>query len=282
MTDEEYPFRVYEKEDLQKCYKKLQDALRIYKPELNLPRKFVGMACADAFFQYERLATGGQGKKSPIEAWKDPRIRAHVKKQATRINYQRLQDALRLFLPMMCKQFHPFQAGAIYKYFDAKSVFDPYAGWGDRCVAAMAMGIPYTGVDSNPNLVGPYQNMIKFYSATNTVFINDKSENVAIEKLDFDVVLTSPPFWKDKNKKMIETYNGAETNFTKFMETSMIPVMKRCLQKGKWFCLYIPNDMFEDLVKIFGPADLIFVTAFQSSKIHKQTQNKCIYCWKGK
>ena len=284
MSEEDYPFRVYQNDDLLKNFDKFREVLDAYQPSLNLPRKFVGMACPDAFFQYERMATGGQGKKSPIEAWKDKRIRDHVKKQATRINYQRLQDALRLFLPMMCKQFHPFQAGAVYKYFQAKAVFDPYAGWGDRCLAAMAYGVPYTGVDSNPNLVVPFQKMIAFYppvGSAGTTFINSKAEDVDIGKIDFDIVLTSPPFWKGKNRKMIETYKGAELDYTKFMEESLIPVMKRCLQKAHWVCLYIPSDMYEDLTRTFGTSTKDFLLPNQSSKIHKQVQNKCIYCWKG-
>ena len=284
MSEDDYPFRVYAVEDLVKGFLKFRSELKKFTPTLNLPRKFTGMMCADAFFQYERMATGGEGKKSPVEAWKDEKIRNHVKKQALRIHRQRLQDATRLFLPMMCKQFHPFLAGVVYKYFDTKAVFDPYAGWGDRCVAAMAYGVPYTGVDSNPNLGVVYKKMIEFYrehTTSKVTFIGDRSENVDIEAIDFDLVLSSPPFWKTAKRKMIEMYKGAETDYNKFMSNSMIPVMKRCLKKAKWFCLYIPSDMYDDLVKVFGPSQQNFVFAAQSSKIHTQVQNRFIYAWKG-
>ena len=49
-------------------------------------------------------------------------------------------------------QFPPFLAGQIYKYFDATNILDPYAGWGDRCIAAMALDINYIGIDSNTHL----------------------------------------------------------------------------------------------------------------------------------
>jgi hypothetical protein len=46
-------------------------------------------------------------------------------------------------------QFPPYVAGMVYRYFNAKNVFDPYTGWGDRCLGEMVLGINYIGCDSN-------------------------------------------------------------------------------------------------------------------------------------
>ena len=52
--------------------------------------------------------------------------------------------------------FPPAVAGRLYRLFGARSVADPFAGWGDRCIAAMALRLRYLGADSNVNLRNPY------------------------------------------------------------------------------------------------------------------------------
>ena len=89
-----------------------------------------------------------------------------------------------VFMKRAPSHFSPYAAGIVYKYFNAKKVFDPYAGWGDRCLAAICLDIDYVGVDSNEKLKVPFKKLIsKFNHSSNIKFISDKSENVILTAL---------------------------------------------------------------------------------------------------
>ncbi len=288
-----FPWRKFTDEKLDQQYERLRSESLKRRLNLTLRASFIGAPCSNAFFQYVRMSTPGGGKLSPVEAWKDPKHRAHINRFVGKMG---IYPAMGLFMPMMCKQFPPMWAAQIYRYFKANHIFDPYAGWGDRCVAAMTLGIPYTGVDSNPKLRYPYKDMIDFFNPKPKPKIRiAKSENVNIESIPFDVVLTSPPFWDKKGSKdkkggkkviMVEEYKNSENNYEKFMKNSLIPVTKRCLKKARWVCLHVPPLMYKDLSKVIGKSTKRFTIdrhkGFNSFNRHKPTEKRYIYCWKGK
>jgi hypothetical protein len=177
-------------------------------------------------------------------------------------------------------QFPPTVALELYAKFKASVIFDPFAGWGDRCIAAMAKNLDYIGVDSNLNLKTPYKEMNKFYPHYSKVqLINKPVEKVDISKLEFDFVLTSPPFW-DEHNSLVEHYSNMTcTNMYDFMENIFIPVLIQSRKIAKWSCYYIPVHM------------AIYLTQFDirwDKKIHytsmgnKKYQNYAIYCFKRK
>jgi 16S rRNA G966 N2-methylase RsmD len=172
-------------------------------------------------------------------------------------------------------QFPPLLAANLYKYFNANSIFDPYAGWGDRCLAAMAMNLSYIGIDKNVKLRQPYKKMINFYETTGDIqIIFNRCENVNLKNFVFDFVLTSPPFWR--KGKMLERYNDENVEYNDFLQNSLIPVMKTCINRNVWVCLYIPKNMYEDLQNYIGLCTLIIPCMFNK----KNSSN--IYCWKKK
>lgn len=57
--------------------------------------------------------------------------------------------------------FKPSVAKMIYKKFEATHVLDPTAGWGGRMLGAHALGIHYTGIDTNTSLQPAYQGMME-------------------------------------------------------------------------------------------------------------------------
>ena len=137
----------------------------------------------------------------------------------------------------------------------------------------MALGIDYIGVDCNTNLKDAYNNLTKRYNTTSNIsIVIDKSENINISQLDFDFVLSSPPFW-DEKEKIVEKYNNTNTDYKQFLNTSLIPVMRECLKKKVSVCLYLPKNMYDDISKIFGECNyqLTFNTKGRNSGI--------IYCW---
>jgi len=273
----DFPWRKHTSNELKIEYKRLVDKINndsIREFPISLSR--IGFKCTNFFFQYERMRTPGIGRPSTIEYWKKN------KKNIIKFSKKEKRDYFSTlnYFNHSPSQFPIVTSGKLYRLFKAKKILDPYSGWGDRCLAAMSLNLEYIGIDSNPNLLIPYTNLINFYnnSNCNIKFINDKCENINIEKYDFDFVFSSPPFWKNTRKdgkscKMIERYNNIEVNRDEFMKNSLIPIFKKCINKAEWTCFYIPNDMYDELKNI-KVADKVITFKVNNTKIHN------IYCWK--
>lgn len=236
MTD--FPYREYSEHDLMDEYEKLIE----YEPSKTLRRKNIGYKCSNAFFQYERMNTSSTNHLTNVEYWNSNKKK--ILEYHKQLN--RKQDLFRViqFLNHPPAQFPPNVAIDLYSLFNASNILDPFAGWGDRCIAAMSNGINYTGIDSNRNLKLSYREMIRFYPYTSTIkFINKPVEKVDFSKLDFDFVLTSPPFW-DEREKRIEHYNDMTySDYEEFMEHVLIPTILKCAKKAKWSCYHMPSHM---------------------------------------
>jgi hypothetical protein len=268
----DFPWRLYVDDELYKEYERLKTNI-ISKPiskEDYIPFSTIGFKCTNCFFQYERMNTPGIGRPSTIDYWK--KSREQVIKFSNRENRDYFSTLN--FFNHTPSQFPIVTASKIYMHFGATKIFDPYAGWGDRCLGAMACDIDYTGVDQNNELKEPFKELIKFYPHKCNVEIKiNKSEDVDIDSLDFDFVLTSPPFWKE-NGEILERYNDTEIDYNTFMEESLIPVMQKLFKRDIWVCLYIPNYMYKDLTKIFGECAKIVL--FKTNR----TTVSDLYCWK--
>jgi len=140
-------------------------------PSLPVPFLGGGMLCSNMFFQYERMQTARYGKESMVDAWRRPEIYSKVLEYGKKVRaagdlHESDHEPWRRLVFMLHppSQFSPVTAMRIYEVFDAQRVFDPYAGWGDRCLAAMLRGCKYYGVDSNDHLKEPFKRMIKFFT----------------------------------------------------------------------------------------------------------------------
>jgi ribosomal protein L34 len=235
-----FPYRKYSVEELLDEYEKLRN----YQPEKKIRRRNVGYKSSNEFFQYERMNTPAGRRISNIEYWKKNR-RNIIKFQE---NYEKNMDLFGIiqFLNHSSAQFPPNVAIELYHMFKAEKILDPFAGWGDRCIAAMAKDLDYTGIDSNRNLKIPYREMINFYPHESKVkFINKPVEKVDLSKLDFNFVLTSPPFWNQK-EVITEKYHGMTYfDYEEFMDNVFIPTVLICATKAEWSCYYIPKHMAE-------------------------------------
>ena len=268
--DIDLPWRVYSDKELQDEYMRLKRKLRdsLGSSFECIPYSAIGCKCTNYFFQYERLNTPSIWKTSSVEFWNNNKDKVILFSKNKKDLYTTLN-----FYNHTPGQFLVMTAAKLYKYFNVKKIFDPYAGWGDRCLAAMALDINYTGVDSNTNLIEPYNKIISFYDTKSIIkMFFQKSETIDIELLDFDFVFSSPPFWKDN--KMVENYNNSENDYKIFMNTSLIPIVKKCLLKNIWVCLYIPENMYNDLKLSIGECNKII--KFKSCS----TRHGNIYCWK--
>ena len=186
----------------------------------------------------------------------------------------------------------------LYKKYKAKSVLDPTAGWGGRMLGAWALGINYTGIDTNVEMIPAYTDMINFLNEQ-TGFDNDLFEvktgklqmiwqsclDVDFSKIDYDFVLTSPPYVNLEIYEHMEEWSSDEVFYRGFF----IPLWQKCvdnIKKGGHVCFNISPKMYDDAVK-FGltpcddEEDLLqqMGQKVDALKKGKKKQDK-IYIWK--
>lgn len=174
--------------------------------------------------------------------------------------------------------FKPTTAKYIYKKFGATQVLDPTAGWGGRMLGAYALGIEYTGIDTNINLKPAYDSMIAEMGKDNLNMIWDSCLNVDFSKIEYDFVLTSPPYL---NLEMYENMTPFENDKLYYVEF-LIPLIQKCLMYIKpngWVCFNISPKMYSNLLSYgFRKADEEH-DLLQQKRLGKDKQDK-IYCWK--
>lgn len=182
----------------------------------------------------------------------------------------------------------------LYKKYKAKSVLDPTAGWGGRMLGAWALGIDYIGIDTNLEMKPAYDNMIEFLRDDANKFGNglfshtDKSKlemiwdsclDVDFSKLDYDFVLTSPPYINLEMYEHMELWDSDEA----FYKTFFIPLWQKCITHIKsngHVCFNISPKMYDDAVKHgLPPADMEEDLLQQLGQQKKKKKQDKIYIW---
>jgi hypothetical protein len=186
----------------------------------------------------------------------------------------------------------------LYKKYNATSVLDPTAGWGGRMLGAWALDIDYTGIDTNIDLKPAYDSMIEFLNdaeeldssifETKTPKLNmiwQSCLDVDFSQLDYDFVLTSPPYVNLELYKHMAPWDSVQS----FYEEFFIPVWKKCvdnIKPGGHVCFNISPKMYADALKFGLPAcdleeDLLqqMGQRQETLKKGKKKQDK-IYIWK--
>jgi len=242
---EPFPYKQISPEEALSDYGKL----RLYKGT-KLGFALVGNKATDYFFYPHRIKVRKSGKKlSKFEAWNDPEHRSKIKAVANRIsksgtyNDSDLRGALDFYFGTV-NQFKPSNAVAIYNRFKPKRILDFSAGWGGRCLGAMALDIDYIGIDSNMKLKAPYRKMVESYPSNSKVrMIFQRSETVDFSKLGYyDMIFTSPPY------EMLEKYEGMKDYGDKFYDDFFIPVINesyKYLASGGILALNMPKEMYD-------------------------------------
>ena len=152
----------------------------------------------------------------------------------------------------------------LYKKYNAKNVLDPTAGWGGRMLGAWALGIDYTGIDTNIEMTPAYDSMIQFLENhdkkdfNSSLFEVEKNYNlqmiwqscldVDFSKIEYDFVLTSPPYIN------LEVYEHMDLwdSDTAFYQEFFIPLWQKCIDNikpGGHVCFNISPKMYADALK---------------------------------
>lgn len=179
---------------------------------------------------------------SPYQYWHKNKDRV-FKEAGVNPTTEQLDTAL-WSLARGCGAFKPRVAAAIYKLFSARRVLDFSSGWGDRLLAAIALDVRYVGVDPNPDLVGPYKQMIQLASAErreNYTMIESPFQTAELPEGEmYDLVFTSPPYYD------LELYatDIEGSNLNDWKSLFLYPSIKKAwsvLEVGGHLCLSI-ND----------------------------------------
>lgn len=167
---------------------------------------------SDIFMEDVRLQTHRPDTPSVFDYWLQPELRREYLKKlligdpksklapATTIDFPSLREAL-YHMTFESKQFRPTWAKGLLtlmKIPPKGKMLDISAGWGDRLLTAISMDLDYLGFDPNTKLISGHEAIIKMFgdSARHRV-VYKPFEDATPEEIgsDYDVVLTSPPYF---------------------------------------------------------------------------------------
>lgn len=175
--------------------------------------------------------------------------------------------------------FKPTVAMNVYSQAQATAVLDPCAGWGGRMLGALAKNIRYVGIDTNLSLKPAYDAMMaKFNTASTAQMIWQDALTVDFSTIDYDCVLTSPPYLN------LELYPGM-TPFASdeaFYKGFLIPLIDKCrrhIRRGGRVCFNISPKMYRDLTVTHSYPVCQSQIAMLQQKVRGKDKEDQVYCW---
>lgn len=220
-----------------------------------------GLACLDYFLLKHRIKAKTKRHISFYEAIHDKDIIAYLNEKITKIKKNPpsalTDDALlkerysvfQLYYGTI-NQFRPSEAKRLYCRFQPRhGILDFSAGWGGRCLAAMASGIPYIGIDANVNMRPAYEQMIKTVDPTaNVTMLFQPSETVDFSQFKYDLVFTSPPYFMLEEYEKMPQYGSEEGFLEKFFRPVVAAAWKNLKSPG-YMALNMPKAMYDAVKK---------------------------------
>jgi len=174
----------------------------------------------------------------------------------------------------------------IYQKYGATKVLDPTAGWGGRMLGAWALGIDYVGIDTNIEMIPAYEEMTNYIEsipmlteAPKLGMIWKSALDVDFSQLDYDFVLTSPPYINMEVYEHMTEWDSNQNFYCDFF----IPLWKKCvdnIQKGGRVCFNVSPKMYEEALSFGLPAcdDEEDLKQQMGQQTGKKKQDK-IYMW---
>jgi 16S rRNA G966 N2-methylase RsmD len=178
--------------------------------------------------------------------------------------------------------FRPIITKSIICEYKPKKMLDFTMGWGGRLVGACSENIEhYIGIDMNHKLKPLYEKMenaLKQLSSTKITLMFKDALKVDYSKLDYDMVLTSPPYYNIeiyRNNKVLTEQEWNETFYEPIFSVTF-----KYLKKNGYYCLNVPTSVYNNVcVKILGKCDKSIPLG---KPLRKQTDtySEYIYIWK--
>jgi len=176
--------------------------------------------------------------------------------------------------------FKPTIAINMYHKYGATHVLDPCAGWGGRLLGALAKGITYTGMDTNLNLRPSYEAMMEQFGGRAKLVWGDALEQ-DFAAIDYDMVLTSPPYWDTGNLEIYELMKVWKTE-KEFYETFLIPLITKCrasIKRGGKVCFNISPKMYKALTGKYKFPACDEQVAMLQQKVQGKDKGDMVYVW---
>ena len=229
------------------------------------PHSRIGLPCLDYFFLKHRIKAKTKRHISFFESLKDKELLKYINtkiEQIKNLNKSDLsQDELlrqrysvfQLYYGTI-NQFRPTEAKRIYCTLKPTiGVLDFSAGWGGRCLGAMAYGIPYMGIDANKNMKKSYEDMIRMINPEKEVTMTfQPSETVDFSNFKYDLVFTSPPYFTLEEYEKMPDYGSKEGFLEKFFRPVVLNAWKYLSSSGH-MALNMPKEMYDSVKGILPP-----------------------------
>ena len=174
--------------------------------------------------------------------------------------------------------FRPTNAIYVYRTLGATAILDPTAGWGGRLLGAAALGLRYTGIDTNLGLKKGYDDMIATLGITNATLLWHNCLDIDFSQIDYDLVLTSPPYINQE----LYSYMTPFESKSAFYKNFLIPLLNSCrrhIRRNGWTCFNISLKMYDELLKEGYETAHRILPLSQQKRVGIQ-RGDVIYCWK--
>lgn len=272
--------------DVEEEYQKLTE---ISCKDIN-PRSNIGNDVVDYFTFMERLNTISSSGYNFFDIWYNRKLiqdKKWGKKLVKYYNDSNITDEYFIMYRIYnlyfgsVSIFKPIVAKYVYCKFNPTKILDFTMGWGGRLVGACSLNVEkYIGIDLNHKLIKPYRDMTKFLNKHSTTEIELYFEDASIfdySKLDYNFVLTSPPYYN------IELYTGTKKReLEEWNEKFYKPVFTNTYKymKSGYYCLNIPQTVYKDVaLKVLGtPYKKIIMP--KAKRTQNEKYKEYIYIWK--
>jgi len=227
-------------------------------PDINQAAK-VGNAAMDHYFFRHRLAaktkrdisyydwikTDWKRNEAELRLYKFNLAQGKTPEKARYGVFRLYYGAIHGFKPLVAKWMY-------CTYQPRTAVLDFSAGWGGRCLGAMALGIPYIGIDTNVDLRPAYERMVRELDADkpNVTMRFQDAAATDFSRFKYDMVFTSPPYFKTVRPTEGYAHMPNYKDRADFNARFLFPVIRNTysnLARGGTYALNIPDDMYDEI-----------------------------------
>ena len=128
----------------------------------------------------------------------------------------------------------------------------------------MAMGVPYIGIDTNTGLRDAYAGLVALEPSANVRIFFQPAETFDFSQHTYDLVLTSPPYYRLEEYDQMPDYGSKEGFFIRFLRPVVAAAWEH-LSVGGHMVLNMPEDLYEAIRECMPPI---------SYRLHMPIQNR--------
>jgi DNA modification methylase len=146
-------------------------------------------------------------------------------------------------------------------------------------LGAWALDIKYLGYDTNPHLQDGYDGLMALLNKNDSLrMLWASSLTSDFSDIDYDLVLTSPPYINLEIYPGMTPFEGKEQFYKKFL----IPLIDKCrkhIKAGGKVCFNISPAMYKDLTEVFKYEKASETVPLLQQKTQGKDKGDLIYVW---